>query len=79
MLESEPIMNFEDYLKRSYERLFLIDEKLKKIKRMRNVWKGYRKKHKKKATRERDIFSQTINQRAELKSLNPFNAKRLQD
>ena len=79
MQDSEPILTFEDYLKRSYERLFLIDEKLKKLKRMRNVWKGYRKKRKRKVTRERDIFSQTINQRAELKSLNPFNAKRLQD
>ena len=70
---------FEIFIKEAYDQLFLIDEKIKRVKRMRNVWRGYRKRHRKKATRERDTFSQSRNIRAALKSINPYNAKRLQD
>ena len=70
---------FEQFLKEAYDQLYLIDEKLKKRKKMRNIWRGYRKRHKKKATKEKDAFSQSRNIRAALKSINPYNAKRLQD
>lgn len=73
------VSTFDECVQMYLEHLYLIDEKVKRFKRMRNVWKGYRKRHKKKATKERDTFSQARNQRAELKSLNPYNAKRLQD
>lgn len=70
---------FEQFLKETYDQLYLIDEKLKHRKKMRNIWRGYRKRHKKKATKEKDTFSQSRNIRAALKSINPYNAKRLQD
>lgn len=70
---------FDRLLKETYNRIYLIDEKLKKRSRMRNIWRGYRKRHKKKATSATDTFSQYRNIRANLKSINPFNAKRLQD
>lgn len=76
---SSTTTSFDQFLTEQRERLLLIDEKLKKMKKMRNIWRGYRKRHKKMATQEKDIFSQTRNSRAALKSINPYNAKRLQD
>lgn len=68
---------FDEFISESLNNIYLIDEKLKRRKKVKTMWKGYKKRRNRKASIDKDFFSQYRNIKAELKSLNPYNVARL--
>lgn len=68
---------FDGFIAESLNKLYLIDEKLKRKKKVKTMWKGYKKRRNRRASVDKDLFSQYRNIKAELKSLNPYNVARL--